>query len=388
MGAVEIKGLYYITHIDNLPSMLERGILSHGLIESEGIKYTRIYDKEIVTNRKSILTPDGRNLWGFANLYFNPRNPMLYRVKFEKSADNIAVVCVSPNILQSSDIFITTGNASASLSVILPKDKGMKALPRIKREFDIVWWNSADGSKRRIMAECLVPNMVPPEFIQAVYVANHEVKDKVKRLLRGSQVPVIPEPNWFFMPSWRSRLTQRLVLVRGDMFLSEMQTLTISVNCVGVMGKGLASRTKYQFPDVYVVYQDVCRKRQLKMGKPYLYKRESSLDYELADEPASLSSMNAAKWFLLFPTKNHWREMSDIAGIEEGLQWIQSNYEKQGMRSLAVPALGCGLGQLEWRDVGPLLCRYLSVLDIQAAIYLPREKKVPEELLSPDFLLG
>jgi O-acetyl-ADP-ribose deacetylase (regulator of RNase III) len=182
-------------------------------------------------------------------------------------------------------------------------------------------------------------------------------------------------------------LTRNLSLVDGDMFFSKLQTLTISVNCVGIMGKGLALRAKYQFPDVYVAYQDLCRARKLKMGTPCLIRREVSLDYELADEPSTLSNSNLEKWFLLFPTKNHWREKSDITGIEQGLQWIRDNYQSQGMKSLAVPALGCGLGQLEWRDVGPLLCKYLSALDIQVAIYLPREQKIPEELLSKDFLL-
>jgi O-acetyl-ADP-ribose deacetylase (regulator of RNase III) len=388
MGTLDIKGLYYITHIDNLSSILKWGILSHELVEKKGISYTPIYDKEIVAARKDKFAPNGKSLWSFANLYFNARNPMLYRVSHEKSLDDIAVVCVKPTILQRPDIFITTGNARASQSDILPQDAGMKVLPQIKREFDIVWWKPEDGSKRKIMAECLVPDQVPPEYVQAIYVANHDVGKKARKMLLSSEISVIPEPNMFFLPLWKSKLTQNLSLVEGDMFFSKMQTLTISVNCVGVMGKGLASRAKYQFPDVYVAYQDLCRKRKLKMGKPYLIKRETSLDYELADEPSSLSNANSEKWFLLFPTKNHWREKSDITGIEQGLQWTQDNYKDQSIKSLAVPALGCGLGQLEWRDVGPLLCRYLSALDIQVAIYLPREKKTPEELLSKDFLLG
>lgn len=388
MGALDIKRLYYITHIDNVPSILRRGILSHERVETEGVQYTPIYDEAIVAARKDKLAPNGKRLWSFANLYFNARNPMLYRVKHEKSLDDMAVVCVKPTILQRPDIFITTGNARALQSDILPRDVGMKELPKIKREFDIAWWKLEDGSKRKIMAECLVPDLVPPENIQAIYVANHKIRERLEPMLHPSKIAIIPEPNMFFLPSRRSKLTQNLFLVEGDMFFSEMQTLTISVNCVGVMGKGLASRAKYQFPDVYVAYQDLCRKRKLKMGKPYLIKRETSLDYELADEPSSLSNADSDKWFLLFPTKNHWREKSDVAGIEQGLQWIQDNYEDQGIQSLAVPALGCGLGQLEWRDIGPLLCRYLSALDIQVAIYLPREKKIPEELLSKDFLLG
>jgi hypothetical protein len=122
------------------------------------------------------------------------------------------------------------------------------------------------------------------------------------------------------------------------------------------------------------------------MGRPYLYKREVSLEQELADGP--LPETNEARWFLLFPTKRHWRERSDINGIEEGLRWIRERYKTEEIRSLAVPALGCGLGGLDWRDVGPLMCRYLADLEIPVAIYLPQEKKVPPEYLTPEFLLG
>ena len=123
------------------------------------------------------------------------------------------------------------------------------------------------------------------------------------------------------------------------------------------------------------------------MGRPYLYKREIPLDKQLAAEPFS-SIPNMTKWFLLFPTKRHWREKSDIKGIEEGLQWIRDNYRAEGIQSLALPALGCGLGKLDWCDVGPLMCRYLADLEIQVAVYLPQERKISPEHLSRGFLLG
>jgi O-acetyl-ADP-ribose deacetylase (regulator of RNase III) len=203
-----------------------------------------------------------------------------------------------------------------------------------------------------------------------------------------SNIPIISEPNMFFQPLVVQGLTPKLYLAEGDMFFSKAQTVTVSVNTVGVMGKGLASRTRYQFSDVYVHYEDLCRSKKLKMGRPQLYKRESSLDYELADEPGTLPNGNLEKWFLLFPTKRHWREQADIAGIEEGLKWLSDNYKREGIKSLAVPALGCGLGRLEWRDVGPLMCRYFKNFDITVVIYLPAEKKVTTEFLSKDFLVG
>jgi O-acetyl-ADP-ribose deacetylase (regulator of RNase III) len=97
--------------------------------------------------------------------------------------------------------------------------------------------------------------------------------------------------------------------------------------------------------------------------------------------------LNGETWFLLFPTKRNWREDADISGIETGLQWIVANYKNEGIKSLALPALGCGLGNLEWKQVGPLMCKYLSLLDIPVFIYLPTEKKIPEEFLNPRFLL-
>src|SRR5690606_15007770 len=148
-----------------------------------------------------------------------------------------------------------------------------------------------------------------------------------------------------------------LSLVDGDMFFSQMQTLTISVNCVGVMGKGLASRAKYQFPGMYVKYQDLCKEKKLALGKPYVLKKEYSLDEELAESPESLRSVEETQ-FLLFPTKNHWRQRSDIGGIEDGLKELVKNYKRVGIESLATPALGCGLGQLKWSDVGPLMGKY------------------------------
>lgn len=239
-----------------------------------------------------------------------------------------------------------------------------------------------------MMAECLIPNAVPPQFIQTIYVVGHEAAKTVKASLGVSNPPpVVPDKHMFFQPTRRYSLTDKLSLVDGDMFFSNMQTLTISVNTVGVMGKGLASRAKHQFPDVYVVYQDLCRRKVLKMGQPALYKREASLDTQLADDPSSLPDLNQNKWFLLFPTKRHWREASDIKGIEEGLQWVRSSYKMEGIQSLAVPALGCGLGQLHWRDVGPLMCKYLADLEIPVVIYLPQETKMAQEYLEREFLL-
>jgi len=386
--ALKLNGLYYITHINNLPSILEKGILCHRRVKEDKIQFTPIYDEAIVARRKDRQVSEGKSLLDFVNLYFNPRNAMLYRVLCcsNVNKEDIIILELKSEILGREDIFITTGNAASSESEILPYHKAKRYLKNIRKKVDREWWADFDGSKREMMAECLVPEKVPPGDVITIYVPNENTQRKVKKIV-GENLHVIPEPELFFLPSREISITPKLTLVKGDMFFSRMQTLTISVNTMGVMGKGLASRAKYQFPDVYVKYQDLCKRKILKMGKPYLYKREESLDLELAEEAEKLTNFNLQTWFLLFPTKTHWREKADLNGIEEGLKWLVSEYNKKGIKSLAIPALGCGLGGLSWDIVGPMLCKYLSKLTIPVSLYLPLEEEVPEEQLTPDFLL-
>lgn len=384
----EIKGLYYITHIDNIPSIFKQGILSHQLVKELGITYTPIYDEDIVKNRKMKTAPDGKNLLEFANVYFQARNPMLYRVLHEKDKEDIVVISIRPQILSNRGAFIALGNAASVATEILPSAEGRNRLSEIWDTINSEWWNAVDGSKRKIMAECLVPDSIASENIHTIFVASHRIVEKVKKFSLPTFVTVVPEPKMFFWPERGLRVTDNLTLVDGDMFFSTMQTLTVSVNIIGIMGKGLASRAKYQFPDVYVVYQDACRRRKLRMGKPYLYKREAFVDQELADEPETLPEVNANKWFLLFATKRHWRDKSDLQAIQDGLRWVRDNYTACGIKSLAIPALGCGLGKLDWKDVGPVMCQQLTGLSIRVAIYLPRERKIPEKYLLPQYLLS
>ncbi|MCS6994922.1 MAG: DarT ssDNA thymidine ADP-ribosyltransferase family protein [Anaerolineales bacterium] len=391
MAERSVKSLFYITHVNNLPSILKHGILSHRKITEQGISFTPVYNAEIVAHRERIATPDNKSLWEYANLYFQPRNPMLYKVLSETEKKDVVILGIKPQILDTKDAFISLGNAAHSLSSLVDIKTGLKA---IRSEYWNIlnsdWWKTEDGTKRKIMAECLIPNSVPPSAIHSVYVVSQHAAERIRPVLSSLPFPieVVVEPHMFFQPRQRGEITDRLFWVDGDMFFSQMQTLTVSVNTVGVMGKGLASRAKYQFPDMYVVYQDVCKSKRLAMGKPYLYKREASLDEDLADEPLSLPNLNANKWFLLFPTKNHWKEGSDPAGIEKGLAWLVENYKTEGIQSIAMPALGCGLGGLGWKEMGPLMCRYLSQMEIQVSIYLPQEQKIAPEFLTRDFLLG
>lgn len=389
---VGIESLYYITHVDNIPSILQMGILSHARIENEGIRHRTIYNAQVIDRRSNREVQPGRNLWSFANLYFQPRNPMLYAVIHKAKLNEIAVLAIKKEILNRKGVFITSGNAASPDSQIMSFSESKTFLSKIRNETDKVWWNADDGSKRKIMAECLVPDLIPADLIQSIYVPNDAAKSVVDQsvLEIKPSLPVVVAPERFFQPNFREKVADNISLVRGDMFFSKMQTLTISVNCVGVMGKGLASTAKYRFPDVYVKYETLCRNKTLQLGKPYIHKRESSVLDELGDEALLFADIEDSlqTWFMLFPTKDHWKNNSKLEPIEAGLKWFCDNYKKQGVKSVAFPALGCGNGNLSWAEVGPLMCRYLSKIEIPVSIYLPAEVNILPEWITADFLLA
>lgn len=153
----------------------------------------------------------------------------------------------------------------------------------------------------------------------------------------------------------------------GDIFKSKAQTLVNTVNCVGVMGKGLALLFKKMFPDMFEDYYARYQRGEVQLGKPYLYKRL------------------IPPWILLFPTKQDWRSLSRLSDIEAGLRYLQSKYQEWGITSIAVPPLGCGLGELEWSFVGRTLYRYLEKLEIPVELYAPygtSERELTSEFLS------
>lgn len=139
----------------------------------------------------------------------------------------------------------------------------------------------------------------------------------------------------------------------GNIFASKMQTLVNPVNCVGVMGKGLALEFKKRFPNMYEDYRARCMAKQVRLGEPYLYRP------------------SLPPWILNFPTKGHWRSVSHLSEIVAGLDYLERHYHEWEITSLAVPAPGCGNGQLEWRVVGPILDRSLSRFDIPVELYAP-----------------
>lgn len=155
-------------------------------------------------------------------------------------------------------------------------------------------------------------------------------------------------------------------IIIGDILKSSAQTLINTVNCVGIMGKGIAAEFKSQFPEMFRDYKHRCDQHLVKPGQPYLFKQL------------------VPPWIINFPTKDHWRSVSKISDIEKGLQIIVQRYQEWDIESIAVPPLGCGNGQLSWDVVGPLIYRYLHPVDIPVEMYAPFG--TPNTLLTRSFL--
>lgn len=139
----------------------------------------------------------------------------------------------------------------------------------------------------------------------------------------------------------------------GDLFESQAQTLVNTVNCVGVMGKGVALGFKKRWPAMFEDYRSRCAAKQVRLGEPYLYR-----------DALGISIIN-------FPTKNHWRSPSRLTDIERGLDYLVAHAAEWNIQSLALPPLGCGNGGLEWKEVGPLIYRKLHDTSFDVELYAP-----------------
>lgn len=199
MNRSDVKALHYITHIANLGSILQNGILCHN--KAKKIECESIADPQIQERRNKVIPGGKAKLHDYANLYFNARNPMMFK---RKNIDKeLAVLRIDSTILDESGVVISDGNASSDYVGFYPSPEGLKRL-----EKDLVfakYWTHpnpfiAYTRKSAICAEVLVPDRVPPRFIAGICVSCKESYQKVVTLLEGTKMSVTIEvtPNLFF----------------------------------------------------------------------------------------------------------------------------------------------------------------------------------------------
>lgn len=149
-----------------------------------------------------------------------------------------------------------------------------------------------------------------------------------------------------------------LKFVKGNLLDAEVEALVNTVNCVGYMGKGIAAQFKGRFPENYRAYHQACKDGRIKPGSIFVFET---------------NFLKSPKFILNFPTKRHWKEKSRIEDIESGLHRLIPLIKKLNIRSIAIPALGCGLGGLSWEKVKSLISSFFIGIDMDVLIFEPEQ---------------
>ncbi len=154
---------------------------------------------------------------------------------------------------------------------------------------------------------------------------------------------------------------------KGNLLLADVESLVNTVNCVGVMGKGIALQFKQAFPENYKEYEKACKAGLVSPGKMFIH---------------SMGNLFSNKYIINFPTKRHWKGKSRIEDIQAGLVDLIFQIKELNIKSIAIPPLGCGNGGLDWKIVKPLIENaFLELKDVEVHIYAPNGS--PEVDLMP-----
>lgn len=142
-----------------------------------------------------------------------------------------------------------------------------------------------------------------------------------------------------------------LTIIKGNIFTSKCQTMVNTVNCVGVMGAGIALECRLRYPKMYSQYAKFCEEGLIEVGKLWLFKSQN-------------------KWILNFPTKKHWKYPTREEYLHRGLQKFIDTYLDKGILSIAFPLLGASNGGLDQSRSLEIMRSYLIKCDIPVEIYI------------------
>ncbi len=147
--------------------------------------------------------------------------------------------------------------------------------------------------------------------------------------------------------------------ITGNILESNAEAIVNPVNCVGVMGKGLALQSKRAYPENFFAYAAACRSEEVKLGSMFVFAR---------------NTIGNPKWIINFPTKDHWRNSSRLEYIRDGLADLRTIIANLGLTSIAVPALGTGNGGLNWNEVRSTIRKGLGELEhVEIKLYTPAD---------------
>ena len=176
-----IDFLYHLTHVDNMPSILDHGLLSHNDAHARGLMMEDLSDPG-VQDRRADLRLDDRPLHDYVCLYFNPRNPMLFKRRVHQ--DDIVILCLDRQLLEQSWAFFTDGNAAGDATEFFadPRDLAKLDWDCIQGEY----WNDSEDGKRKRCAEILVPHAIPFDEVRRVCVRTDSTQTRLSEWMSAA----------------------------------------------------------------------------------------------------------------------------------------------------------------------------------------------------------
>jgi O-acetyl-ADP-ribose deacetylase (regulator of RNase III) len=164
----------------------------------------------------------------------------------------------------------------------------------------------------------------------------------------------------------------------GNLLAADTEALVNTVNTVGVMGKGIALQFRRAYPDMFDDYKRAVKDGRVQLGHMHVW---------------PTGALDGPRYIINFPTKGHWRASSKLADIEAGLVDLVEVVQKLGIRSIALPPLGCGNGGLDWSDVAPRIRKAFEALpDVEVVIFppgaTPKAEAMPTRTARPTMTLG
>lgn len=157
-----------------------------------------------------------------------------------------------------------------------------------------------------------------------------------------------------------------IILARGNLLTADAEALVNTVNTVGVMGKGIALQFKRAYPANYTAYRAACERGQVRLGAMFVY---------------DSARLGPRRYVINFPTKGHWRARSKLSDIQAGLVDLVRVIRERGVKSVAMPALGCGNGGLNWDDVRPMIEQAFAELpDVRVLLFPPAGPPDPADM--------
>lgn len=385
---------------------MRHGILCHNKIKELNLTHADLSDPDVQQRRrfnqdfKNICEKD-KSLHDYTNLYWTAKNAMMAKLICNQQANKIVILKINANrLLKSKGWIISDGNAAANMTKFYRKED-----PEISLRFSEVRQTTfkltsenAGENKRRMCAEFLFPEVVNADFIDQIASPTSIVDEKVKDILSKINKFKIRtvEPNLFFrfnkVGSGVRMRFGNVSLYRGDSFSSDADAIVISTNTVGVMadprkvleGKGgLAGTYRLKCPFGYLHFRKLCKDGIIRIGQPAV------VDFhEVTGVTDILSIENNdlyQRYHIYFPTKikPSYQEKSDLQSIKDGLIYLRKDLEKLEIKKISMPALGCGLGGLDFiKDVLPVIIfqgnKFINKngAEIEIDLFMPQNEKL------------